>query len=201
MAVETPHGLFIHIPKSGGRWVSETMVALVPGAQWVDDKTNDAHAMPQRDKQAFVFVRHPVSWMSSLWHHRARKNFNWHVQNTRGQPAVELEVRCGNNDFRGFMENIAARPGVVTEYVQHWASHYSDPLFGRMEHIALDLCSILNTIGDDIDCREVYARGRIKRGSALKPNKCPKELQQQIRDNERDFFSVFYTASEYDVLV
>jgi len=37
------------------------------------DDMKDSHATPDTNKQVFGFIRHPATFVHSLWHHRARK--------------------------------------------------------------------------------------------------------------------------------
>ena len=87
MAVELKNSMFIHVPKTGGRWVKQMLFNYVEGAKAVGDAVYDSHNTPMTHKQTFAFLRHPMTFVHSLFHHRARKK-----SNTRGT-SMELAKR------------------------------------------------------------------------------------------------------------
>ena len=68
MAVELKNSMFIHVPKTGGRWVKQMLFNYVEGAKAVGDAVYDSHNTPMTHKQTFAFLRHPMTFVHSLFH-------------------------------------------------------------------------------------------------------------------------------------
>ena len=66
MAVELKNSMFIHVPKTGGRWVKQMLFNYVEGAKAVGDAVYDSHNTPMTHKQTFAFLRHPMTFVHSL---------------------------------------------------------------------------------------------------------------------------------------
>jgi hypothetical protein len=99
------------------------------------------------------------------------------------------------------MTRVAKHPGIVTGYVKHWVGKYNhdEVLYGRIEHPAEDLNSILSIAGENVDKQAIYNNNKIKRGNhGYRGNLVPVEIQQKIIDNEGEFFRSFYGAHEYE---
>ena len=83
MAIELKNSMFIHVPKCGGRTVKKMLKKYVAGARVIGDDIYESHATPDTDLQVFGFVRHPATFIHSLWTHRSKKKghgemWNWH---------------------------------------------------------------------------------------------------------------------------
>ena len=104
MAIELKNSMFIHVPKCGGRTVKQMLKKYVAGATVLGDDIYESHATPDTDKQVFGFIRHPATFIHSLWTHRSKKKghgdaWNWH-------PDILLEQECQSNDYNTFVEKI-----------------------------------------------------------------------------------------------
>ncbi len=65
--------MFIHVPKCGGRTIKQMLKKYVSGAEVIGDDIYESHATPDTDKQVFGFIRHPATFIHSLWTHRSKK--------------------------------------------------------------------------------------------------------------------------------
>ena len=72
MAIELKNSVFIHVPKCGGRSITQILQRFVPNYKVLGDVMYDAHDTPDTDKQVFGFIRHPATFIHSIWTHRAR---------------------------------------------------------------------------------------------------------------------------------
>ena len=67
-------GTFVHIPKCGGFGMRRFLSATL--GQGHDDPPY--HGLPETIENGFTLVRHPVSWLRSIYTYR--KNSNWHIR-------------------------------------------------------------------------------------------------------------------------
>lgn len=70
MALKTKYGTFVHVIKCGGQSV-RTWIG--PGTE-----IGDYHGLPADIEDGFMLVRHPVSWLRSLWAYR--NNSGWAIK-------------------------------------------------------------------------------------------------------------------------
>ena len=193
MPIHLNNSLFIHIPKTAGKTVSEVLVQSVEGAYWLGDPIFDAHTSPSSSLSIITMIREPVTWMTSLWHHRSRKGFNWHTETVRGQQPPMLEIECHANNYLQFMQNIADKPGVITRYTQHFIGNYERVYFARVEHMKDDLIDLLEQLDEPYSrSKLISACENIELGKGNYDVDCPDDLMRQIRLNEREFFGQYY---------
>lgn len=130
MAVLSDRACFIHVPKTGGRWVREAMTAA--GIGWEEVGTYEPwhlsgnrslfafgasgeaarvmHSWPEQDtlgeRHVFGFVRHPVDWLRSFHGHDGGRIAGGYLDNLRHRYP----------HFDDFAWHIAERdPGIVGE--------------------------------------------------------------------------------------
>jgi hypothetical protein len=136
VAVLTDKACFLHIPKTGGRFVRAALSAadiewrevgevephkLVGGRGLFEfghtgEPSRRMHAIPEMgelgDVQAFTFVRHPVSWLRSFFCHDGGRAGGGYLDNRR--------VR--HNHFNDFALDVARKdPGIVGELFSAYA--------------------------------------------------------------------------------
>ena len=107
MAIELKNSMCIHVPKCGGRTVKEILKKYVAGARVVGDDIYESHATPDTDLKVFGFVRHPATFIHSLWTHRSRKRSHGDIWNW--QQDILLEQECASRDYNTFVENILSK--------------------------------------------------------------------------------------------
>lgn len=199
MATQLQNSVFIHIPKTGGRWINQQLKASVKGFAPIGDPVYDAHESPETDLPVFAFVRHPITMLNSLWFHRSRKHGNTRHKDWNWQQDIELERVCGCPDYAEFFQRVADNPGIVERYYNHFIGAYSSTLIGCTEHIATDLIFILSEYGEEFNADAIRAAADKKVGKACTalPIQDAPELVYRIVQNELNFCSCFgYTAKE-----
>ena len=153
MAIELKNSMFIHVPKCGGRTVKQMIKKYVSGAKVIGDDIYESHATPDTNKQVFGFVRHPATFIHSLWTHRSKKKghgdaWNWH-------PDILLEQECQSKDYNTFVENILKKKNMVWHYYMHYLGKYKNPMMGKMEDLPNSLINILKTNNEDFDEKRI----------------------------------------------
>ena len=203
-AVANEKILFIHIPKTGGTWVSEAMEAA--GVQ-VEPAADDHH--PEKpeleigDRFAFAFVREPLSWYRSIWKfHRRNPLTHW----THIGESIDL-------DFPDFLEHmIESYPGYLGGYYRMFVGAPHDPIdfVGRHEHLSDDLVTALRLAGQEFDedvLRAVPARNFDNEeslyGSLLPPPErsgpedlVSEDLKDRLKEAEYEVYERFYAADD-----
>lgn len=158
--------LFIHIPKTGGNWVSDVLeeeglvLAHVSGKHASDQLADFesffrqpyAYSKPNRALYKFCFVRHPLRWYESWF--RMQQAQGWPMRGDASgpggllpfwNPTAELD-RLGGDDFNVFVGNVLRQqPGFVTAMYRRYARgvHF----VGRQETLVDDLISVLRKLG------------------------------------------------------
>ena len=153
MAIELKNSMFIHVPKCGGRTVKQMLKKYVAGARVVGDDIYESHATPDTDLKVFGFVRHPATFIHSLWTHRSKKKghgdaWNWH-------PDILLEQECQSKDYNTFIENILKKKNMVWHYYIHYLGKYKNPMIGKMEDLPNSLINILKANNEDFDEKRI----------------------------------------------
>jgi hypothetical protein len=149
MAIKLKNSMFIHIPKCGGRTIKQMLKKYVAGAEVVGDDIYDSHATPDTDLQVFGFIRHPATFIHSLWTHRSKKKKHGEAWNW--QDYILLEKECQSKDYNKFVENVINGKNYVFNYYMHYLGKYKSPMIGKMEQLPDSLIGILKQNNEDFD--------------------------------------------------
>jgi hypothetical protein len=173
----TNGALFLHVPKTGGRWVASVLKEAGLVRREILPSHADLrclyspihrnrrellwfllrrHFLGWGEKRfVFCFVRHPLSWYESWFRYMSQPSRRWRnwgdeTDVLRWHPAAPLNG-TGSDDFTTFVQNaIRKRPGFVTEmYGQYATSAVS--FVGRQESLREDLKTALARSGLSID--------------------------------------------------
>ena len=159
--------MFIHVPKCGGRTVKQMIKKYVSGARVIGDDIYESHGTPDTNKQVFGFIRHPATFVHSLWTHRSKKkahgsDWNWH-------PDIRMEQECKSQDYNVFIQNVINGKNYVWEYYMHYLGKYKNPMIGKMENLPESLITILKANNEDFDeegiRKNIYVHGANNRTS------------------------------------
>jgi hypothetical protein len=151
MAIELKNSVFIHIPKCGGRKITNLLLKYVDESKIIGDRVYDAHGTPDTDKQVFAFVRHPATFIHSLWNHRSRKKSNYLGDQWNWQMYLRLEKECGSSNYETFVNNIVNGKNYILDYYEYYTKPYQNVQYGKMENLIEDLIFILNTNNEKFD--------------------------------------------------
>ena len=151
--------LFLHIPKTGGTWVEETLKASGVKAEYAKavDGVTWRHSLVSQYTEnydfIFAFVRHPLSWYESWWKMQTSLNWTewepevWHPQRVLG--------KCASNNFSEFIELCIEREPAYLSRMYEW---YLGPpgyefvnFVARYEHLADDLVRILRFLSEEFE--------------------------------------------------
>ena len=141
--------MFIHVPKCGGRTIKKLLMNYVAGAEIIGDDIYDSHATPDTDLKVFGFVRHPATFIHSLWTHRSKKKKHGEAWNW--QDYILLEKECQSKDYNKFVENVINGKNYVFNYYMHYLGKYKNPMIGKMEQLPDSLIGILKQNNEDFD--------------------------------------------------
>lgn len=114
MAYVGKWGAFIHIPKTGGSWVSKVLSNTY--SQGHNDGHGHGYPMSWHYNPIFTFVRNPVFWLRSAWGHLHRQG--WmpypHIEIPWAH-FVMMAIPFASDSFEEFAINIEdAHKGIVT---------------------------------------------------------------------------------------
>jgi len=158
------NALFLHIPKTGGSWVTTVLeeMGLVIGKIGVKH-ADIAHVMFADNSKTilknrpfmFCFVRHPLSWYESWYKHMSQPSRRWcywgsECEVEKWHPNMMLNG-LGDDNFNRFVENVAhRRPGYATEMFG-WFTTPPVNFVGRQENLRDDLITALELAKVEFD--------------------------------------------------
>lgn len=184
--------IFLHIPKTGGNWVTTVLkeCGLVKGSighkhadidRVLFPSENSGHKLLKylikrkllypRDKPfMFCFVRHPVKWYESWFKYMSQPSRQWcewgdEKDTKRWHPNAVLNG-LGDTNFNQFVRNvIRKRPGYVTE-LYGWYTKPQIDFVGKQENLREDLIHVLRVLDFEFD--EDFVRNFPKVGVSSK---------------------------------
>ena len=173
--------MFIHIPKCGGRTIKQMLKKYVAGAKVVGDDIYDSHATPDTDLQVFGFIRHPATFIHSLWTHRSKKKKHGEAWNW--QDYILLEKQCQSKDYNKFVENVINGRNYVFNYYMHYLGKYKSPIIGKMEELPDSLIGILKQNNEDFDEKSIRENIYVHGANNKETNK-PISLVETMSDDQ-----------------
>ena len=187
--------VFLHIPKTGGNWVTEVLYNL----DLVEENVAAKHAdidryfsypgktrisiiklalkellsFPKKEPFMFCFVRNPISWYESWFKYMSQPTRNWRdwggENSIYGWHPNRMLNGVEADSFNELIENmIKKRPGYVTE-MYGWYTEPPMRFIGKQENLANDLIEVLKIMNLNFD--EEYVRNYKKVGVSPKPSK------------------------------
>jgi hypothetical protein len=185
--------LFIHVPKTGGMWVTE---ALQEAGVEVEEEIGATPEHPllseleRRGRFTFAFVREPLSWYASIW--KFRNYFHLHKGPAEGQLPYDRFIEL---DFPEFIDSVAKQlPGFLSNHYEQFVGPRDQEIdfVGRYESLEDDVISALRAAGQDFDEDALRSFPPIN-ASGPHPD-CPEEMKLQLMRAESEAYERFYRS-------
>ena len=193
MTTYLKNSVFIHIPKTGGIWTSRCLNKCTEVLK--ETTTPNTHSIPDlgNGRGVFAFVRHPATWLRSLFDHRMAKGRNWNKKS-------ELEKECRSNNFHVFIKNVCSHEGIITKYFERFLHKYREPsgrlFIGKQENLCRDLSEALTKFNEVFDKESVIEMGGIK--IHARPHRKQTVLSEDERDRLYESQKDFYRMHDYE---
>ena len=185
--------LFIHVPKTGGMWVTE---ALQEAGIEVEEEFGATPEHPllseleRRGRFTFAFVREPLSWYASIW--KFRNYFHLH----KGPTEVQLPYdRFIELDFPDFIDNVSKQlPGFLSHHYAQFVGPQDQEIdfVGRYESLVDGVISALRAADQDFDEEALRSFPPIN-VSGPHPD-CPQAVRLQLMQAESEAYERFYRS-------
>lgn len=194
--VITDNFVFIHMPKTAGQFVRDTLLEIVPGAQkQADHQLRSNLSSEHAELPVFGFVRNPWDWYVSWYHY---------FQEFHKHPIFRHYSDNGSKDFKTtvtrllYFEERTENPvdqlsskfdfGFYTWRLRHLFSRqdgdFNDVTFGRFENLVDDLF-------DQLDKHGVQLDKRIKKDVKKKP---------KFNTSKHDDYRTYYDSELVDLV-
>jgi hypothetical protein len=172
MAVQLPHSVFFHIPKTGGTWVRSALArAGIPLNEVYGELKEDMiagnqifHARPDELRRqgffSFAFVRHPLGVYQSYWCYKMLKG---------PQDFNAFDREHFRENFSEFVEGIVKRVSWVSNGFRWYVGGTADKVdfIGKQECLADDLVRALHEAGEQFDEKRLRATPRVNQTLSL----------------------------------
>ena len=184
-----PNSCFLHIPKTGGTWVTRAIEKS--GIPTYDIRIDgDPHIglghVLCRDRFRFAFIRHPLGLYRSYW--QFKMTYGWDERNP-------LDQSCHSDHFHTFVEQVLDRfPGfITTSLVGFLGEDYEQVDFiGKYENLVDDLIKALRMAGEVFDEAGIRALAPCNVSNKEKyPAEFTPGLEQRIRESEQRILDKF----------
>lgn len=150
MALILKKSRILHVPKTGGTWMRQAVLAAVPGAEerlFAGTTHSTLAQTPHPELFTIAFVRHPLTWWLSFW--------RFHMGPARPY-VVDHEIcsTCWSDDFVEFQWNVVRRfPGACYEFAEAFVGPPEREIdfVGRQENLVEDLIAALRMAGEEFD--------------------------------------------------
>ena len=191
MALVLKNGsIFLHIPKTGGNWVTHVLKNQGLVEREISHKHSDLARTvsalstprqatlkefllrrpvdlrgPGEKPFIFTFVRHPLRWYESWFKYQSQDTRNWKYWGEEGalskwHPNASLNG-LGSTSFSEFVRNVQVKkPGYVTELFFSYATPEVD-FIGKQESIRHDLCAALEKAEIDFDANYILHEKKV----------------------------------------
>lgn len=158
------NALFLHIPKTGGIWVTKVLEEMGLVERSIGHKHADIdHILLSKEYAAlaknkpfmFCFVRHPLSWYESWFKYMSQPSRQWrdwgNETDIKNWHPNSMLNGLGAPQFNQFVNNAAQkRPGYATELFG-WYTKPPIDFVGRQENLRGDLITALKLANIDFD--------------------------------------------------
>lgn len=192
----TKRMVFVHVPKTGGSWMTQAVRAAgvplsAPDPSGDPNYPAHVHADLQEagagDRFSVAFVRHPLDWWRSYWGHRMRAGWD---------PANALDVAAASEEFNEFVLNVIAQgEGAFDQMVRRFVGLPSPTVdfVGRFEHLVEDACEALRLAGEPFSASAMRDHPRENASDYGRfPALYRPEVAARLAESERETIARFY---------
>lgn len=191
MAVQIDRAIFLHIPKTGGTFVTNYFKETNMD-HGVEDLAESAHInglklkelRPNTEDLAFCFVRHPLTWYRSYWQMKQVE------VPARGGGWIDSLVDLPFHDY--LTEILKQTPGYLTRFFGGYTERCR--IIGKQENLREDLDNILRFLR--IPYRREYIYRRVSDNVIPSTKKYSYELAMEIMRTE----SIVIRKYDYDYI-
>jgi len=185
--------MFIHIPKTGGNWITEVLKIN----NLINRALPEKHDTPEIIKskypninpiKKFCFIRNPITWYESWFQYATMKNWrNWGKH--KWHPCKRLNG-LGDKAFNKFIENVIKH---CPSYLSNLYSLYTKDcdFVGKQEDLEKDLVKTLGIELKLIDKIGVSKKLKIRWNKALK---------DKIIELEKDILIKYYGFRKPEII-
>jgi hypothetical protein len=178
--------IFLHVPKTGGKWVTRVLeiigAEVIPIAPHADLRSVSTFGGRIR----VAFVREPLSWYQSWWRHRHTFG-DWNES--------EPLDRFGRGSFEEFLLGVTQNlPGFCTEFFERFTgpAEMSIEFIGRYETLVDDLIEALHMAGETFDEDAVRTLAPLNVSSPNIRGEYSLEARERVKAVERRAYERFY---------
>ena len=183
---------FLHVPKTGGSWVTAAMAAagvLARRPRGVPFHADLAGACDYADRFTFAFVRHPLDLWRSYWAYRLRAGWD---------PDSDLDRDAASPDFDQFVNRMIERaPGPAGDSFERFVGPVGAEIdfIGRYERLVDDLVAALRIAGETFDETLLRAHPRVNSSDyAGGTGLYTRRTAERLAEHERATIERFYPA-------
>ena len=184
-----PHSCFLHVPKTGGSWVKQAIIAAgIPAREHAIKGYSHLGIAdcPEPWKFRFAFVRNPLGLYRSYW--QFKMTVGWDPDNV-------LDQRCRADDFQVFVNKVlAADAGIYARNLRDFVGTPEAPIefVGRFENLVEDLVQALTLAGESFDAQAIR---QLPPSNVSNKSKAPAvytpQLEAAVRAAEAEVFERF----------
>jgi hypothetical protein len=201
--------VFLHIPKTGGTWVTEALSEAGLVRRHITKKHADIDRLlfhwQRKGKEytppfIFCFVRHPLSWYESYFKFVSQPEVSWKAwgssaSGSAGWHPNHMLHECRSDDFNEFVRKVVRiRPGYVTE-MYGWYTKPPVTYIGKQETLREDLIEVLKSRGLAFDADRLRKRMTSNVSDNPSPHWEPALREQVIRLEYGGLVRYGYNAS------
>lgn len=106
-------GTYIHIPKTGGTFVTQVLLKIGPRDGSQNLRTHDLPTYWRNEREIWTCVREPAEWLASVWAHRERTGWRRYPHQVPWHYLCDIFTEYKHN-WNNFIEMVTSEiPGIV----------------------------------------------------------------------------------------
>jgi hypothetical protein len=186
----TPRVRFLHVPKTGGTFLTEAIAAAgvpIETPEGSPGHASLAESLDYSDRFTFAVIRHPLDYWRSYWAFRLRTG--WDMDH-------ELDRDFATDNFEEFIEAVIAHvPGAASHLYEQFVGPPEDEIdfVGRYENLVDDVCRALRLAGESFDEQVLRSYPKVNVSDyGVRGGLYPQSLATRLAESERGAIERFY---------